>query len=228
MRRTLFLWALCLTGCSTTVSGVPTADRTDGLAYRDGTVNDLPQLLLEPDEVDDILGTAHMTVSDTAERAVALDPGQTVTGDANCLGVAFSGMATTYRSGYLTALGQRLADPGDAAAQIVFQFVAIYPSSDGAERFVTESEVTWTTCAGNSVSVKQSNTVTDTWRIGAMSTSDGIASVVNLQEGGDGWACSRSLGARANVVVDVAACGEDVTAGTSATLAGEIVAKVPE
>jgi serine/threonine-protein kinase len=69
--------------------------------------------------------------------------------------------------------------------------------------------------------------VTDTWTIGETVTSNGIVTVVNLQEGGDGWGCSRSLGARSNVVADVAACGNEVSAQTSTTIVAEIIGKIP-
>jgi serine/threonine-protein kinase len=199
----------------------------DGPAYRDVTVNDLPQLLLEAGEFDEMLGTSNMTISDTSERAVGLDPGQTVSGDAHCLGAAFSAMADVYRgTGYVTALGQRVTQPDDSADYIAFQFVALYPGARGAERFRKESETTWQSCAGKPVSLKQSDTVTDTWTIGDPTTDSDIVSVVNLQEGGDGWACSRSLGARSNVVADVAACGADVTVRTSADIVAEIIDKI--
>jgi serine/threonine-protein kinase len=223
--------ALCagaVAGCSTTVTGMPVSEGIDGPVYRDVTVNDLPQLLLKPTEFDGILGTSNMAISDTSERAVALDPGQTVTGDTRCLGAAFSAMADVYRgTGYVTALGQRVTQPDDSADYIAFQFVALYPGARGAERFRRESETTWQGCAGKPVSLKQSDTVTDTWTIGDPSTSGGIVSVVNMQEGGDGWACSRSLGARSNVVADVAACGADVTAESSASIVAQILRKIP-
>lgn len=222
------LGAVVVAGCTITVAGVPVVESTDNPAYRDVTVNDLPALLLKPTEFDDILGTTNMTISDTSERAVALDPGQTVTGDATCLGATFSAMADVYRgTGYVTALGQRVTQPDDSADYIAFQFVALFPGARGAERFRNDSEATWQACAGKPVSVKQSDTVTDTWTIGDTVVQDGIVSVVNLQEGGDGWACSRSLGARANVVADIAACGADVTAQTSATIVAAIIGKVP-
>lgn len=229
---TRWLAAACcagaVTGCSTTVTGMPVSEGTAGTVYRDVTVNDLPQLLLKPTEFDEILGTHNMTISDTSERAVALDPGQTVTGDAGCLGAAFSAMADVYRgTGYVTALGQRVTQPDDSADYIAFQFVALYPVAGGAERFRRESQGTWQNCAGKPVSLKQSDTVTDTWTIGEPSASGDIVSVVNMQEGGDGWACSRSLGARSNVVADVAACGADVTAESSATIVAEILGKIP-
>ncbi|AQA05955.1 hypothetical protein BVC93_30360 [Mycobacterium sp. MS1601] len=221
------LCACAATGCSTTVPGAPVPAGAHGASSRDVTVNDLPDLLLKPGEFNDILGTTNMTISDTSERAVALDPGQTVTGDASCLGAAFSAMADVYRgTGYVTALGQRVTQPQDDAAYIVFQFVALYPGAGGAERFVRESEETWRVCAGSPVSLKQSDTVTDTWTIGDTVTWQGIVSVVNYQEGGDGWACSRSLAARSNVVADVAACGDRVTTDTSAAIVAEIVNKV--
>ncbi|WP_199253514.1 sensor domain-containing protein [Mycolicibacterium mengxianglii] len=220
--------ACCVAGCSTTVPGAPVAEGGNNRLYRDVTVNDLPQLLLKPADFDDILSTAHMAISDTSERAVALDPGQTVTGDASCLGAAFSAMANVYRgTGYITALGQRIADPGDSSGHIAFQFVALYPPGGGAERFRRESETTWRACAGKPISIKQSDSVTDTWTIGETTAENGVVSVVNLQEGGDGWACSRSLGARANIVADVAACGEDESAGSSATIVSEILDKIP-
>ncbi|MGB3484365.1 MAG: sensor domain-containing protein [Mycobacterium sp.] len=225
--------ALCvatLAGCSTTVPGAPVAEGLEHPPYRDLTVNDLPQLLLKPTEFDRILGTSHMAVSDTSERAVDLDPGQIVTGDAGCLGAAFSAMSSVYRgTGYVTALGQRVTEPSNRARHIAFQFVALYPGARGAERFRRESEQTWRACAGKPVSLKQSDSVTDTWTIGdAVTTADDIVAVVNMQEGGDGWACSRALGARANVVVDVAACGTGVDVQTSAAIVGEIIDRVPD
>ena len=230
-RRTQWLLtALCtalLTGCSDSVAGTPTAQLADP-PYRDATVNDLPALLLEPADLDAILGATAMAVSDTAERALALDPGQTVTGDAGCLGAAFSAMANVYHhSGYLAAVGQRVSERRGTAANVAFQFVALYPDQAAAERFRAQAETAWQGCAGKLVSVKQSDTVTDTWTIGAATVRNGMVSVLNVQELGDGWACSRSLNARANVVVDVAACGESATADTSATIVTAIVGKLP-
>jgi hypothetical protein len=222
------LCACVISGCSTTVAGTPVAAGGTGTSFRDVTVNDLPDLLLKPGDFDEILGTTNMTISDTSERAVALDPGQTVTGDAGCLGAAFSAMADVYRgTGYVTALGQRVTQPDDSADYIAFQFVALYPGPGGAQRFVRESEVAWRACAGNPVSIKQSDTVTDTWTIGDTVSDNNVVSVLNYQEGGDGWACSRSLAARSNVVADVAVCGDDVDAGTSADIVAEIVGKIP-
>jgi hypothetical protein len=228
IRWSAALCACVVTGCSSTVAGTPMAAGGAGASYRDVTVNDLPDLLLKPGEFNEILGTTNMTISDTSERAVALDPGQTVSGNASCLGAAFSAMADVYRgTGYVTALGQRVTQPDDTADYIAFQFVALYPGAGGAQRFVRESEVAWRACAGNPVSVKQSDTVTDTWTIGDTVTGNGVVSVLNYQEGGDGWACSRSLADRSNVVADVAVCGADVDTAASADVVTEIVDKIP-
>jgi hypothetical protein len=51
--------------------------------------------------------------------------------------------------------------------------------------------------------------------------------MLQTQEGGDGWACERTLRMSSNIVADTMACGVDAS-GKSSALAAAMISNIPD
>ena len=106
--------------------------------------------------------------------------------------------------------------------------MASFPDSAAAQAFVSKSAQTWTRCAGTVLTYHygaKKNPDEDNV-IGQPSRTDGSVSNLDYQEDGGGWSCSDTLVAKANVVAETLACGQQMT-DQAVKLANKILAQVP-
>ncbi len=223
-----------LSGCVSTIGGSatpgpdlksPSADSTTEQVRSDA----LPTLLLSAAEINTVMNTTDLTVFRNYDQPTVGDADHP-SSKPKCVGAVLPDAAETYKgSGFLKTTGQVLTSPGDDSVRhFVVQAAAVYPNQDKARAFVESSQRQWSDCAGQPLTYTYPDpdrTVED-WTIGTPTGSDDIVSMVNFQEGADGWACARSMTSRSNVVVDVEACGRDASVDRSAALATKIRDKV--
>ena len=66
-----------------------------------------------------------------------------------------------------------------------------------------------------------------TYTFGKPSTKDGVVSMRETREGGNGWGCERAVGARNNVVADIMVCRYD-PAGQAVAIINAVLGRVPQ
>jgi PknH-like extracellular domain len=106
-------------------------------------------------------------------------------------------------SGYLGVRNQTL----DADQHFIAQAVIDYPSAAAATKFAAQQADNWTKCNGTPITLTSPAEGTMSFSVGTVTNSNGMLSVVFMQEGARGWGCQRALTTRNNVVIDTRSCG---------------------
>lgn len=214
-----------MSGCATTVDG--TAVRAQDASPQGQSLveeRDLDEILLTPDELDQLLGTLAMEINN--EIAEMTDDSSDVS-DPDCLGTVYTAEEPVYEGTGFTAVLTRLAsEAGDDYEHWVEQTAVVLPSAEAAEKFVDESERTWNGCAGSTVSVYDGEGWHD-WELMDVVRNDGIVSQVSENADFGDWQCEHALTAASNVVIEVSACSEQIT-DEATTLVTKMVAKAAD
>jgi serine/threonine kinase PknH len=184
-----------------------------------------------PERVDSILLTAPQI--NTIMGASDMQSGKLGQAPANatvqlsvpeCNGALYPGETPTYNgSGYTKLNYLVLTEPGDTNNHFVDQDVAAFPSTELARNFVKTSADQWKSCVGQVVTGTLQNGNTFRWSFGDLVGEAPKISQLDTQEDGRGWACQHVLRAVSNVVIDVRACGYEITDQAS-RIADEIAA----
>ncbi|MDT7767456.1 MAG: serine/threonine kinase PknH [Mycobacterium sp.] len=184
-----------------------------------------------PERVDSVLLTGPQI--NTIMGAADMQPGKLGQAPADpsvqlsvpeCNGALYPGESPTYNgSGYTKLNYLVLTEPGDTSNHFVDQDVAAFPSTELARNFVKTSADQWKSCAGQVVTVTYKNGNTFRWTFGDLVGDAPKISQLDSQEDGRGWACQHALSAVSNVVIDVRACGFQITDQAS-RIADEIAA----
>jgi hypothetical protein len=103
----------------------------------------------------------------------------------------------------------------------VNQAVVAFPTADKAKAFLQTSVDKWKNCAGQTVTVTNSSSKTYRWTFAPIQGSPPKVSVLQTQEGADGWECEHAMGVANNVIIDTNACGYHIS-----DQAGQITDKI--
>ena len=128
----------------------------------------------------------------------------------SCRGALAAGQLPVYQgSGYTGASFQGLQEQPGASGHLALQGAVAFPSADQADAFVKESATKWTACAGQTVTETTNSGQTLTFTFGDL-TGDAtkITQLLTRQGGGT---CQRVLSPVSNVIIDVEACGQNIT-----------------
>ena len=129
--------------------------------------------------------------------------------DTKCAGALFNTTVPAYQgSGYAAARGRKIGESVSVAPHDVDQGVVAFENSSEAIKFVDASVRQWQACGGKRVTYTGTDGIADSWTIGSPQSAGEITSVVNSGVGR--WGCSHAIASKANVVVDVDACGYHV------------------
>lgn len=200
---------VAVAGCASNIDGTAKAGEIRLPVTPDGakvSASELDGLLLSTQQIGDIVD-ADMKVDKTYDE---VDPADGVTPSSEeCTSVVYNTMAVGYvDSGYTAARGAILHDSSDQHR--VDQGVVAFKGSQEADAYAVSAFKRFQKCAHSSVTMEYSTGSKETWDIGdVVTTGLGIAVSVS-SEGTEGWKCWHSLAAKSNVVVDVAACGDDM------------------
>lgn len=214
------------TGCSKAVAGQP-APQPAPSAGPLLTNAQLAPLLLPDDDIAKIVGVpALKTYSDYSK----IDDNRGVdftAGDRVCAGARWNTTEANYRgSNYTGVVGRKIAEPGDSGHDHdLDQAVVLFKTADAAQRELDRSMVIWQHCADRRLRVQFEGRDPETWTMGIPADVGPNIVVRDSLEAGDGWACQHVMQIKGNVVIDVYACGTDVT-DQAATIANDITAKV--
>jgi hypothetical protein len=214
------LTAACSTGGNQSTKTTTTTTTTTTMPAPPVGESALDGLLLNPDEINSLMGATEMTVTKThasmSDDSATMEPKE-------CLAIDGSAQAQVYAgSGYSAERDQTLQE-GDNFTHYVDQAVVLFPSAKHAGDFFAASARQWPACH------QFTHTQTGSqWTARPVSTTNGTLSTIATQQNAKapGWACGRALVIRNNVVVDVNTCSPDPT-DTAVKIADQIAAKIP-
>ncbi|MEZ0354493.1 serine/threonine-protein kinase PknH/PknJ [Mycobacterium sp. pR1184] len=182
----------------------------------------LNSLLLSASDINTIMGATNIqpgkpiTTMGTSSMTVSIP---------DCEGALYTTQDPVYAgSGWTGIYGLVSAEPGDNNDHWVNQAVVAFPTADKAKAFLQGSLDKWKKCVGQTVTVDNSGK-TYRWTFAPVQGSSPKISVLQTQEGADGWQCEHAMSVANNVIVDVNACGYHIN-DQSSQIAEKIVDKV--
>lgn len=227
--------------CTTTVQGTPKAQRAPtpppaaapatpaapptpaAPAGRDLGEQDLDPLLLPVDDVRAVVDAPDLQV----EQNYAQMPPSTVGYvPEDCVRAAYNTVEAGYRDSQFTAIrGVVMQEPADAQMlHVVDQGVVTFPGAPAASTYVSRTLEAWRRCAGTPFTALRPE-ASEHWTFGQVGENAGISAIPKTADGSE-WSCSHAITARANVVIDVSACGFSIT-DQATTIAARIRDKIP-
>jgi len=180
----------------------------------------LSALLLSPSDINSVMGSSSM---EPGKPITSMDTSSATLSSPACQGALYTSQDPVYAgTGYTGVSGLVSSEPGDNYDHWVNQAVVAFPSADKAKTFLQSSEDKWKPCAGKTVTVTNKGKQY-TWTLAQITGGPPKISVVETQEGADGWACQRAMGVANNVIVDVKACAYHMS-----DQGGQIIDKIVE
>ena len=182
----------------------------------------LSALLLDPSGVNTVMGSSEMT---PGKPITSMDSSSVTLSLPNCQGALYTSQDPVYAgTGYTGVSGLVSSEPGDNYDHWVNQAVVAFPSADKAKAFLQTASDKWKGCAGKTVTVTNKSK-TYRWTFAQLNGAPPRVTMMDTQEGADGWECQRAMGVANNVVVDVNACGYHIT-DQGGQIIDKILAKV--
>jgi serine/threonine-protein kinase len=228
--------------CATTVTGTPKAERPQAGSQSASTSApapasttpppavgsvaeaDLEGLLLPVEDVQTVMEAPELGVDKTYTE---MPPSTVGYIPEDCASAAYNTVETGYRdSGFTATRGAVMQEPATAPQllHVVDEGVVTFPDATAAAAYVTKTVERWGHCAKSPFTAQRPESV-EHWNFGDLSAVNGINSIPKTTEGSD-WTCSHAITSKANVVVDVSACGFSM-ADQAANIAGRIRDKIP-
>lgn len=182
----------------------------------------LSALLLSASEVNSVMGSSNVQ---PGKPITSMDASPVTLSLPECQGAMYTSQDPVYAgTGYTGISGLVSLEPGDNNDHWVNQAAVTFPSPDKARSFVQTSSNNWKNCAGKTVTATH-NGKTYRWTFAEVKGSPPRITVMDTQEGADGWECQRAMSVANNVVADVKACGYHIT-DQGGQIADQIIAKV--
>jgi hypothetical protein len=184
----------------------------------------LENMLLSPDDVNAIMGTALVP---NPPFTALVDDDRYLVPNINCLGIVQVGEQAIYGDTKFSGIrGQRLRQPDtDQWDALVVQAAVVYPSSDAAQAFFAASSDRWSKCTNHRVNITLNDQPKVTWFFGNLAKTD-TQLTMPVTRGQNERSCQRVLSVDNNVVVDVRACSHSVT-DQATTIAQKIKDRIP-
>jgi serine/threonine-protein kinase len=168
----------------------------------------LSALLLSPPDINSVMGSSTM---EPGKPILSMDTSSVTLSLPDCQGALYTSQEPVYAgTGYTGVSGLVSSEPGDNYDHWVNQAVVLFPSADKAKAFLQTATDRWKACAGKTVTVTNKSK-TYRWTFAQINGSPPKITVVDTQEGADGWECQRAMGVANNVIVDVNACGYHIS-----------------
>lgn len=182
----------------------------------------LSGLLLSPADINGVMVSSSMQ---PGKPITATDSSAVTVSAPDCQGALYTTQDPVYAgSGYSAVSGLVSSEAGDNYDHWVNQAVVLFPSADRAKTFVQTSAEKWKGCAAKTVTVTNKNK-TYRWTFAQLQGSPPKVTLMDTQEGADGWECQRALSVANNVVVDINACGYHIS-DQGGQIADKIVGKI--
>ncbi|AKN16504.1 Ser/Thr protein kinase [Mycobacterium haemophilum DSM 44634] len=183
----------------------------------------LSDLLLSPSEIDSIMDSSTM---EPGKPITSMDASPVTLSQPACQGALYTSQDPVYAgTGYIGVSGLVSSEPGDNYDHWVNQAVVLFPSADKAKAFLETSAHNWKGCSGKTITVTNKNK-TYRWTFAQINGHPPKITVVDTQEGADGWECQRAMGVANNVIVDVNACGYHIDSDQGGQITDKIVERI--
>ena len=182
----------------------------------------LSALLLGPSDINSVMGSSTM---EPGKPIQSMDTSSVTLSSPDCQGALYTSQDPVYAgTGYTGVSGLVSSEPGDNYDHWVNQAVVAFPSADKAKAFLQTTADKWKACAGKTVTVTNKGK-TFRWTFAQINGSPPKVTVLDTQEGADGWECQRAMSQANNVIVDVNACGYHIS-DQGGQITDKIVAKI--
>ncbi|HEY2504629.1 MAG TPA: serine/threonine-protein kinase PknH/PknJ [Mycobacterium sp.] len=182
----------------------------------------LSALLLSPSDVNSVMGSSTMQ---PGKPIVSMDTSPVTLSSPDCQGALYTSQDPVYAgTGYTGVSGLVSSEPGDNYDHWVNQAVILFPSADKAKSFIQTAASKWKGCAAKTVTVTNKGKKYR-WTFGQINGSPPKMTVLDTQEGADGWECQRAMSQANNVIVDINACGYHIS-DQGGQITDKIVAKI--
>ncbi|UMB67703.1 sensor domain-containing protein [Mycobacterium paraterrae] len=180
--------------------------------------NPLEALLLSDAEVNQVMGANDMKTVERGNQAMKQSNTINVSAQ-DCMGALYPGLTSTYQdSGELSLTWRTLQKPGglpragESKNQFVDQDVAVFPvNSDQPFNLVAKEAAYWKACSGKTATVTYADRRKYTWTINSPTGEPPKILLTYSQDSDHGYTCQRALSTVSNYVVDVKACGYNIT-----------------
>lgn len=184
----------------------------------------LSALLLGPSDINTVMGSSTMQ---PGKPITSTDHSSVTVSTPDCQGALYTTQDPVYAgTGYTSVSGLVSSEPGDNYDHWVNQAVVLFPSADKAKSFLENSAEKWKGCAGKTVTVTNKSK-TYRWTFAQVQGSPPKITLMDTQEGADGWECQRALTVTNNVIVDINACGYHIS-DQGAQIADKIAARIAD
>ena len=166
-------------------------------------------ILLGAQEVGTISGDPNMVSGAHGEKLRAQ---QGTLSNPDCLGLFEPLMESVYGPANPTAMRFEVVHTaGNDPAHRVVEAVTTFQSAEKARAFVESSAEKWRSCAGQNVTLTGANGKGVEWAVGNVTGAAPKITQVRTQNDGSGKSCQHVLSAVSDLVIDVQACGNDIT-----------------
>jgi hypothetical protein len=181
------------------------------------TPNPLEAMLLSDAEINTVMGGSDMKTVESGNQS--MKQSSTINVSEDCMGSLYPGLTSTYQdSGELGLAWKTLQRPGglpragESKNQFVDQDVAVFPlNTDQPFTLVAKAAGQWKGCTGKTATVTYADHRKYTWTINSPSGEAPKILQTYTQVGDPGYTCQRALSTVSNYVVDVKACGYNIT-----------------
>lgn len=211
------------TATTTTTTTTTTPTRPSGPPV---SASALAGLLSAPEELANLAGAAAVTI--TGSGPVLSDDSAAVDIQ-ECVGAWVPVQRSVYGDqGWSAAQQQMSRSANDGPpSHTITQAVISFADAAAAGASVQRQSEQWAQCAGRVITATMpDSSATVRYTFGSPSTEDGVLSMREAREDGNGWGCERAVGARNNVVADTMVCRYD-PAGQAVAVARAILDRVP-
>lgn len=180
--------------------------------------NPLEAMLLSDAEINTVMGASDMKTVESGDQAMKQSSTINVSAQ-DCMGTLYPGLTNTYQdSGELGLAWKTLQKPGglpragESKNEFVDQDIAVFPlNTDQPFTVVANEAGRWKACTGKTATVTYIDHRKYTWTINSPSGEAPKILQTYTQVGDPGYTCQRALSTVSNYVVDVKACGYNIT-----------------
>ncbi|MHA7653021.1 sensor domain-containing protein [Mycobacterium sp. ML4] len=176
-------------------------------------------VLLGAADIGNVLGDPNMK---EGARSDQLRAPQGTLSDPSCLAAFEPFQETVYRPHDPTAIHSQVVQSAGDAHRVV-EAVAKFPSADKARAFVESSAGKWRACANKTVTFTGPSKSTE-WSFGEVNGEAPKITMTRAETENGGRTCQHALLAEGELVIEVQACGNDITDG-GVRLADQIAAR---
>ena len=207
------------TGCAVTRGNAESTTPTRSMIPRPLVERELAELLLSPEEVNAVVGSTGMSVTNTQ---TSMSDNSATMAPQECLAIDGAAEALVYgNSGYWAERDQSLND-GDNFTHYLKQAVVLFPTAEKAGVFFDASAQQWPACRQYTHTQSESQ-----WSVGQISIANDTLSTTATQQNASapGWGCGRALALKNNVIIDINTCSAN-PADSAVRIANQIAANV--